>query len=107
MSNVTFYIEAEEILRTLYPKCPLPYFIDGDLETHTHVFTFGRKAYLEAISEYYNPAAVRASGNYFSVQAETPYDLAQNIYLLAIIYELDETKFLSNIEVENNSKELI
>lgn len=105
MSKVVFYIETEEILRTLYPKCPLPYFIDGDLETHTHIFTFGRKAYLEAISEYYNPAGTRAAGNYFSLTAETPYDLAQGIYLLVIIYGLDETKFLSNIEIENSSKE--
>ena len=105
MNKVVFYIETEEILRTLYPKCPLPYFIDSDLEAHTHIFTFGRRAYLDAISEYYNPAGIRTAGNYFSLTAETSYDLAQGIYLLVIMYGLDETKFLSNIKIENSSKE--
>lgn len=97
---ISFYIETEVILREKYPTCPRPYFIGSNKENNEHTFAFGRNNYLKAFSEYYNKPD-RYTSISFTLKAITPAELAEGIYILAVTYELDETKFLSNIKIEN------
>ena len=97
---ISFYIETEAILREKHPTCPRPYFIGSNKENNEHTFTFGRNNYLKAFSEYYREQNKHTSV-LFTLKAFTPAELAEGIYTLAVTYELDETKFLSNIKTEN------